>query len=255
MLRPLLLFASALLLLSFVNEEFLYPRSYEFVDQFKTSHLRKKKNKKNNSLHVLFLSDGSKIVFQKKIPKTEILFDVFWILSDKEMWHMKTFNLQNDNPVGTYADHLLQTNGLFVKKESFAEYKFKTFPKGPFILKGEEPSKDSLSLTQLYKKGYKNTFSTDKPTAFKAFLHKKVAVLFIPLLIVLALAPFCLTFSRNIKVFFVSLFALFGWIAFYTILESAYILGAQSYISPAWIVWGAFSPFCLFSLYKFVTLR
>ncbi|MEI6242349.1 MAG: LptF/LptG family permease, partial [Chlamydiota bacterium] len=118
-----------------------------------------------------------------------------------------------------------------------------------------ELSANSFSLSDLYKKANKKIFSIEKPIKFSAYFHKKIALLFVPFLIVLGIAPFCLAFSRNIQVFFVSLFSLFGWISFYTIMESALIFGSQSLFSPAWIIWGAFFPFLLFSLYKFAKLE
>ena len=60
----------------------------------------------------------------------------------------------------------------------------------------------------------------------------KVAIPLLSLLVVAAGAPFCLRHSRNLPVFVTYAIALFGFIAFFLMMDAAIIMGANQVVSP-----------------------
>ncbi len=75
------------------------------------------------------------------------------------------------------------------------------------------------------------TTAYEYPQVLTHFLFK-IAVPLISLLVVVASAPFCLNYSRTPPVFFTYAIALFGFIAFFALMDAAVILGENHVVSP-----------------------
>ena len=240
---PFFFIATMISLFSYMNYEFLSPYSFSYVEKFKEAHLRKTSKKKQQELYVSLLKDGSKLVYQSYNPQNNELFDVFWIHSPDDIWYMKYLRLENDKTKGFLTDHFLIQNNMMVKKQSYEE---KDFPKIRIkTIKNRLSSSlfESHSLSLLFRNYCKKNFSSPHEKAcLLSHLNFKLAIPLLPYLILLALTPFCLRFSRNLKVFYIIVYSLFAFSFFYTLMEAAIILGENQVIYPFYAIW---TPFLL----------
>ena len=63
-------------------------------------------------------------------------------------------------------------------------------------------------------------------------LSFKLITPLLSLLVVIAIAPFCIRYTRSVPVFYIYSAGLFGFIAFYTLMDSCTILGAHGTLPP-----------------------
>lgn len=222
LLRPFFLLALVCTLFNWASAEFLLPSSLNFLDRFRQDHFKHVDDKRKEPIHVLFLKDHSKIIYQKK--EKGLLYDVFWIRSAQEIWRMKYLNPDPEAPVGYFADCILSnTEGVFEKSASFEQIAFSPFrlQKDP-IGKGLIPI-ENQRLSRLVPQ-------LTNPQALSHFLHKCLMPL-LSFLVILGVAPYCLRYSRTQPVFFLYAMALFLFIAFAAFIDASLILGETQVLS------------------------
>lgn len=233
LLRPFFCLSLICVLFNFVNVEFLLPSSLNFLDRFRQEHFKHIEDKRKEPLHVLFLKDRSKIIYQTKNEEKGVLFDVFWIRLPQEVWRMKYLRLEGDASIGYFVDRIvLNEEGIFEKVSSFEEYRFPSFrsekdPTG----KGTIPI-ENHRLSQLFSKlTYKRTATAfEHPQILSHFLHKCTMPL-LSFLVVIGVAPFCLRYSRSKPLFFLYAISLFLFVAFAALLDATLILGETQALS------------------------
>jgi lipopolysaccharide export LptBFGC system permease protein LptF len=93
---------------------------------------------------------------------------------------------------------------------------------------------ENRSLSTLFHQALSD--SADKPNIF-SHLHYKLALPLFPFLILLAIGPFSLKFSRSLPFFFFAACALFAFAALCTILDGMLILGENRVLSPFIAIW------------------
>jgi lipopolysaccharide export system permease protein len=227
--RPLFLIAFLFTSLSYLNYEYLFPKSMRFIETFKETNLHRH-SKKKPTLQMAPLLDGSKIIYQYYDPKKREFFDLFWIRSHSDIWHIKTLSL--DSKEGKFTDHLIRKNSLspFEKKESFPS---RIFTEISFALISNETfflSKENLSISSLWNQ--KIFLSRSDKVATQSHLYYKFVMPWLSPLALLCLLPFCVKFSRNLQIFFLTAIALFVFFIFITLMDSCVILGENQALSP-----------------------
>jgi lipopolysaccharide export system permease protein len=234
-LRPLFLIGLFCTLFSLASSEFLLPSSLNHLDQFREKHFKhSKRGNRKEPVHILPLKDHSKIVYQTEDKEKKLYNDVFWIRSADEIWRMRSLSSDPLHPIGYFVDHLKRNReGNFEKISSFDHYRFDQFrwqadPSG----KGYTPL-ENRKLSELWRMLlHKNTTTAyEYPRVLTHFLFK-IAIPFLALLVITAGSPFCLRHSRNLPIFFIYAIALFGFIAFFTMMDAAVILGENRVVSP-----------------------
>ncbi len=234
-LRPFFLVGILCALFNLASSEFFLPESLNHLDQFREMHFKhSRRGNRKEPVHVLLLKDRSKIVYQTEIKEKKLYSDVFWIRSVDEIWRMSTLSNDPQNPVGTFVDRLQRNKeGNFEKVESFDQYRFDKFrwqkdPSG----KGYTPL-ENRRPTELYRMLAEKTKTTayEYPQVLTHFLFKMTMPLFC-LLVIAAGAPFCLRHSRNLPIVFTYAIAIFGFIAFFALMDAAVILGENLVLSP-----------------------
>lgn len=231
--KPLLLFAVGCSLFNLMATEFFLPHSLNTLDKFRYEHFKHASKQAAKPVHVLTLKDRSKLVFGREDKTLQTYYDVFWIRSSQEIWHMQTLNLTAEKPVGSYVD-LLRSNdkGIFQKVDSFNSYPFKFRFEIDATGRGEIPLENQSisSLIKLF--AHRDSLSAyEHPQALTQLLFKLVTPL-LPLLVVLSSAPFCLTYTRSHPLFATYALALFGFIALFALLDAAVILAENLTLSP-----------------------
>ena len=145
---------------------------------------------------------------------------------------MKYLSADPTTPKAYYVDHLVRTpGGILEKKESFDSISLSELKWHPRMArKGLVPfdQKKISELVRLFKNPQTSPYEIPR---IKTALCFKAAVPFLAPLIVVALAPFCLTFSRFRSIFFIYAIGLFSLFALYMMLDSLTILSDHGIIS------------------------
>lgn len=119
-LRPFFIFAFLCSLFNFASSQFLLPSSLNFLDNFRVSHFKHASEDRKEPIHVIYLKDRSKIIYQNEDKDKNCFFDVFWIRSAEDIWRMKYLSCNPDTPTGYWVDHILcSSSGNFEKAASF----------------------------------------------------------------------------------------------------------------------------------------
>lgn len=234
-LHPFLWTALGCSLFCWANFEFFIPSSLQFLDRFKEENFKTHHNLEKMPLHTIFLKDGSKIIYQSYLKERGAYFDVFWIRSSHDIWRMKYLSQDLRHPKGEWVDHILcNAEGTLEKTESFSSCSFTPFQPVPNqTRKGTAPPENRKISTLL-----RSTFSGKQMIGYDSApvltqLLFKIMIPLLSFLAVLAPAPFCVRHSRNSSPFLLYALALFGFLFFFTFLDSCIILGENRTVYPS----------------------
>ncbi len=195
--------------------------------KLKSSH--RKKAAHVSPFEVKYLPDQSRLIYQEDGSK---IFDLYWIISDKEIWHCKEVIQDNTHLVGHFVDILKQNPlGRFEKSDSFLNYNL------PFLFDdcAERfilPEKSPLSKVYVYLTNESLMISVDRAKFLTAFIYKLIHPWF-PLIFMTAILAFLLP-SKSKNSYFSFLIGIFCYLLFYSMMKTFTILGENYLISP-WI--------------------
>ncbi len=234
-LQPFFLLGAFCVLFNLASAEFFLPTSLNHLDQFREKHFKhSRRGNRKEPVHVLPLKDRSKIIYQKEDKEKQLYVDVFWIRSVDEIWRMHSLSSDPHDPTGHFVDRLKRNSeGNFEKAESFEHFRFEKFRWQPDpIGKGYIPLENrSLSeLSRMIVQKHKTT-AYEYPQALTHFLFK-ITTPFLALIVIIAASPFCQRYSRNLPIFFTYAIALFGFIAFFAMMDATVIMGENQVVSP-----------------------
>jgi lipopolysaccharide export system permease protein len=247
LLRPFFLLAAVCTLFNYVNFEFLAPKSLTFLDQFHDAHFKHShRGKRKEPFHALYLKDGSKLVYQTYDATKDAFFDVLWIRSSDDIWRIKHLKADPNQPLAEHVDHLVRTkDGFFEKAESFDSQLLTQLKWQRDMTRNQFVPFENRSLSALYRLYFrKDSTSSYDGAQILTHFNFKLAMPLLSLLVVVACAPFCVRYSRKTSVFFIYALALFGFLAFFTLMDAAVILGENHVTSPLIAI---FAPFALCS--------
>ncbi len=243
-LQPFFSVALVCALFNLASSEFLLPSTLNYLDRFRREHFKHRDSDHHKEpVHVLRLKDRSKIIYQIADPDKKTFRDVFWVRSSDEIWRMKSLSIDSENPIGFYVDHLQRNkDGNFEKLESFEQFRFAKFRWQPDPTgKGYTPL-ENRRLSELFGMLVQKAKTTayEYPQVLTHFLFK-LAMPFLSVLVIAAGAPFCLRYSRNLPIFVTYAIALFGFVAFFALMDAAVILGENLVASPYLAILGPLS--------------
>lgn len=233
-LRPFFILAFLCALFNCASTEFMLPSSLNFLDHFRVQHFKHSfYGERREPIHVIYLKDRSKIVYQSEKTDEQLFFDVFWIRSSEDIWRMKYLSTNLEAPVGYWVDHIVRSpEGTFDKTESYESYAFPSFRAQPNLTgKGRVPI-ENRKVSELLRLLTHTRMTTEweRPQILTQCLHKCMMPL-LSFLVVIAAAPFCFRYSRSLPIFFTYAIALFCFVAFAALIDSALILGEAQVIS------------------------
>ncbi len=246
LLAPFFLVAICATLFNLLSYEFLLPNSLGYLDKFYAKHLRHAKAGKNNEVKSFTLKDGTKLIYQTYLPEQKSFFDVIWLKSGQEIWRMKYLTADPENPTAKYIDRLVcNPQGFFEKKESFSKRVFSEISwEKELHRKGYTPY-ENRSVSELFQLGYLKKIPPFMKMEVRTQLYYKCFIPFLSLLVVIAAAPFCIRYSRTTSPFLIYACSLFAYIAFFTLMDAAVILGENRVASPFCAI---FVPFLALAL-------
>jgi len=230
---PFVILSVIAVLCNFATVEFFLPASTKYTDQFQTSYL-KRDNSRKDRIRVLELKDGSRLAFQYFDNSTTTFHDLFWVRSTDDIWRIKTLKLDRDNPKApplcTHVDHVTrgQDGGLH-KIESHKEILLEALKIASYQVKKTQLSFESYSLSKLFKELDKEKIRFYE---LSAEFYMKCARLFLPLLAVLSIIPFCLRYSRLSSPMLLYSLGIFGTIALFVGIQAGGILTQNQILSP-----------------------
>jgi lipopolysaccharide export system permease protein len=235
LLRPFFFLSFLCTVFNFFSAQYFAPKALNSLDQFKKKHFKQSsKGKIKQRVHLISLKDDTKLFYQTHDKQKGVFFDVIWIPSTEEIWRIKYLKANPKEPMGYFVDHLKQNSqGFFEKIESFDSYLFKQIKwERQMPTKGFIPN-ENRSLSELFHMyAQKKTASDYEGSGLLTQLYFKLTMPFLSFLAVIAIAPFCVSYSRNIPIFFIYACGLFGFIAFFTFMDAAVIIGENQVLSP-----------------------
>lgn len=240
-LRPFFLFALLLTTLLYANEQWLVPYA-----QNTRQHIAKKKGKPLR-IYSIPLRDDSELVYQHYDPKTHTLFDLFWIRTPEEIWHSKVLELRQ--PLMGHEVDCFTRKETLEKTASYDTYLFYDLPL-------EE--KELLQRFIPYEYRPLTTLLREAPLVkgpASAHLHHRMALPLLPFIILLAIPPFVLRFSRIRYTLLVTTLFIFLFIALKTLFDGLLILAENQVLPAALLIWAPFGLLFTFAIKPFLRLE
>lgn len=259
LLRPFLLVGLLGTVILYISSETLLPTAMEKIERMEYAHLEEEKvADKSMQVKELVLSDESKILYQSYDLSRELFFDAYWIRSIDNIYHMKYLFPDADYTVGRYVDHLVRNpkTGRLEKKESVGMQVFREIQFDSEALKQNVIPPENQRISKLWAQlPGQFTNLTDREADVATAFYFKLTMPWLCLLTVIGPAPFCLTFTRQFSQFLVYLPSVFGLIAFYLVMDAAYVMG-ESQVLPPILAIGVpaaliYAPFS----YRFLAIR
>lgn len=238
-LSPFFFLATLSMLFNLISSEWILPSSLNYLDQFRENHFKHShRGNRKEPIHVLTLKDRSKIIYRLEDREKKLFCDVFWVRSSDEIWRMQSLSSDPKQPIGFFVDHLLRNpEGYLEKQESFDTYHFSDFKwEKDRIGKGQIPL-ENRKISQLYRLLFdpKITSNYERGEILTHLLFKCMSPL-ISFIVILAAAPFCLKHSRQLPIFFTYTICLFGFVAFFALMDAAVILGENQVLPPSFSI-------------------
>ena len=247
-LKPMLICACLVFTFLFLSFEYLTPKALINVESFENKYFLKQTSSRSISPQFLRLAPEGIIIYALFDPKTNQYQDVFYLLSNHEIWKMESLSL-HDLAIGRDAEHfILNQQGQFALTEHLPQVVFNdlhiAYDSAALNFLTIECGSFSFLITSLKKISH---FDKNLSAKITSQIFYKIAVLFLPFLITMVCACFGLVFSRKLPIFMIYAMSIFGMIGYFLMMDAAIILG-ESQILPTYLA--LFSPSCLiFSLF------
>jgi lipopolysaccharide export system permease protein len=248
LMRPFLFMGLFCTLLLFLNEQFLLPKALKKLRRIEdlTKHNRSRQDQ-SISVKQVILEDGSLLLFQHYDSIKEQFFDVFWVQTIDNIYRIKYLTPSGIIPVGYFVDHLMrQPNGELLQQVSHKMLEFPAMHFNQKVLQSTILDPEILSLTELFTRYREVTNErNEKESKLLTAFYWKVALPWLCLLAILIPAPFCVRFSRQVPVFLIYVGCLFGFLAFYMLLDATQVIANRQVIPAVWAIGAPFiAAFC-----------
>jgi len=253
--RPFFFIGMLCVGISYMNFEIMAPKSLSYIDRFEKKFLKKKNKVSQTSVHALPLEDGSRLLYQSYDSHKKEFFDIFWILSPDEIYHMKTLSLENSHPHGTFVD-LIKRNqkGSLEKVLSYDQYLFETLELNFNLKKLFGKPMENRSISELLQITLNKTpLFYENKSAVHTHLYFKMVMPWLPVLVLIGIIPSCIRSMRTLPTFLIFSLTIFGYITFFTIMDACVILGETHVLSPFWAIFSL--PIAFSALFGFRFLR
>ncbi|MBS0655410.1 MAG: LptF/LptG family permease [Verrucomicrobia bacterium] len=240
LLRPLLLFSCAATMILYANFEFILPKALPQALFIQESHFGNRSIiEQSTPLREIILKDSSKMIYRTYNPQLKQFQDVFWIASVDTIYHMKSLVCE-PYPTGKMVDLITRDKqGFLQKKTSYDELLLSNMHFDEQSLKNSITPPRDQSLTQLFSQMMLYTHSqSDRAMEIKGNFYFKLTFPLICLLAFVAVAPYCLHFSRTFSPFMTYLLSIGSLFCFFLFLQVLFVLakGQTAYIVPSWAI-------------------
>jgi lipopolysaccharide export system permease protein len=248
-LKPLYYIAIVFSIICLYNNEIIVPKSAKFMDEFQRDFFSKKKKYIKKNVNSIFLDDQTQLIFSRYIHQNKTLEDVFWIKNFNDIWHIKTIEVK-DILVGHFLDHFTRKqNHRLIKKDSFKTVEMSNLPITKEIIENSLIPLEKKSISKLLLQ--KNNGSLENSSEKTALASLKIIFSISFFLIIIGIAPYCLTFSRLFSPFFILSLSIFAFIFFCIMIRTLSILCVNQVLSCLFGLWFPCIMLTLLSLYGY----
>lgn len=232
LMRPFIALTLLLTMFLYINTEFFIPASNIGTQKLEQIRIKEKyKSQKKQNISYIPLEKDSVLIYHHFDPIEKSFFDTIWIRSPNDLYRMKYF--YPDQKSGKFVDHYTRNEkGELILTESFPNLEFQQLTIGQKELEEALLSPSDLSLTNLWRKLPSDSDLSQREIGVVIAFYRKICLPWLSLLTFLAIAPFCLQFTRQLPVFMLYLVGMIGLVSFYLIINAAYMLGENQIISP-----------------------
>ena len=256
LLRPFFFVGILATLFMYTNFEYINPKALSFINQFYQSHFKHSYHgKRKEPIHVLHLKDNSKLIYQTTTPSKDYFFDLLWVRSFDDIMRIKYLKTDPNDPQAFFIDQIKRNDQGNMEKVNSYDHKVLTELKWDtkMTLVGKIPI-DNRKVSELFQYVTKVKWTNSyQPAEITTHFLFKLLMPLLSVLVILAVAPSCLSYSRNTPTFFIYTIAIFGFIAFFTLIDACTILGENNIVSPYIAI---ITPFALaFGYFGIRTLR
>lgn len=249
LMRPFLFIAFLCLTLMYVNEQFLLPQALIKLRRLEdTTKHQKHRHTPDIAVRHILLEDGSLFVYQEYDHAAEKFFDAYWIKSFDQIFRIKYLSPSLPIPKGFFVDILArQSNGEMMHIEAVDEFDFPALRFNPEVLQSTILEPEVLPLSNLIREASQVSVElNEKECKILAALYWKLFIPWLCLIAILAPAPYCVRFSRQLPVFVIYMCSLFGLIAFYMLMDATLVIAKRQVMPP---LWGIGTPFAAVFLF------
>ncbi|QVL57251.1 MAG: LptF/LptG family permease [Simkaniaceae bacterium] len=237
--------------LSYCNFEVLAPKSLNYIDHFEKKYLKKKSTRKvkKSAIHALPLEDGTRLLYQKYDAEEKEFFDLFWILSIDELYHIKTLKVTGADPVGAFVDHMVRNEKGEIKKvASYPSLPFKNLNLNFDLQDHLSIPMENRSISDLLAMTLNKTplFYENRSTVH-THLYFKLFMPWLPVLVLIGVVPFCVPSVRFLPTFLIFSVTIFGYITFFTVMDGCVILGETQALPSFWAIFTL--PIAFFAIF------
>lgn len=258
LMRPFMILGLLCVFLMYANEQFLLPDALHKLRRIEdaTKHKKSRRTAKM-AVHHLILEDGSLLIFQDYDTAKERFFDAYWIQSIDSIYRIKYLSPILPTPIGYFVDHLArQPNGEIFQKAAYHELSLPNLKFNAELLQSTLIEPDILTLSQLSEEIFNISQDlTEKESKILTAFYWKLVMPWLCLLAIIAPAPYCVRFSRNLPIFFIYVCSLFGLIAFYMFMDAAQVIAKRQVIAPFWAICGSFMIMFSYFTWRFSKLQ
>jgi len=258
LMRPFIILTLLITAFLYFNTEFLIPASANGLRKLQQIRVKEKyQTERKQNVHNISLEDGTILIYHRYDPIEKFFFDTVWMRSANELYRIKFFYPGNAKPIGKFVDHYTRNEkGQLVLSESFPEFEFHQLKISQKELYDVLVPPSDLSLTQLWKKQPSSRSElTDREAGLAISFYRKLALPWLSLLTFMAIAPFCLRFTRQLPVFMLYLGGMAGLVAFYLIINAAFVLGENQVIPPFWAACFPFLSVGAYAMWRYGKLQ
>jgi lipopolysaccharide export system permease protein len=256
LLTPFLIFALTFTGLLYLNGEYLLPKAMEYRRAVEDAHFMEKyKSVKNQSLHSIELEDGSLFLYHRYDSIHHYFFDAYWVRSINQIYRIKYLEHSENKLLGKFVDRFARTStGELISEQSFNEMEFSDLKISDKELTELLITPQERPISKLWQSLFASS-QPDKKAQIATSLYYKMAMPWLAFLAFIGPAPFCLRFTRQLPVFFIYLISIVTMVAFYLIMNAAFILGEYQTFNPFLAIFVPFSLFAIPLVYRFLKIK
>ncbi len=234
-LFPFWILAVLCCITGYVNEEVIIPKIATYLDEAKQARSKNPlKQAKRRPFTILYLKDSSRLVYQSFDKEKNAFFDVYWIRSFNDIWHMKYLSTDPHKPLGEFVDHIARSEtGFLEKKESYEQCILPSLKWRTSELYKKQSSSKHQKISKLASSVLKDEGDSFHAKGESAtYLFYKLIMPLMPFLILIGVAPYCVSYSRNPSTFLLYGISIFCFVVFFTLMDSLIIIGENQTLPP-----------------------
>ncbi len=246
LLRPFIGIALLGVALLYLNNEFFLPQALKGLQKLEDAHfVHKFKKEKKEDIKSIPLKGKEIMIYNTHDRLVNSLQDVYWIRSINQIIRMQTLYLESDPPLAEGVEVFKRdAEGKLLLVESLDAKFFTQLKIEAETIASAITDPAMMSISRLFKRIPRlHEHLSDREAKMWSAFAKKILMPWLCLLAVIAPAPFCLRFSRQLAIFYLYVWSMFGLVAFYILINSMSILGENLIIPPLLAI---FTPFLLF---------